>query len=135
MKQATISGKFQSSAFHEYFPLNLFVLQVPYLNPIFYPNFGQLSPSGYCIINFFFSLLLQPAFPTEIRLATASPHFFMRVSFCAHCLFFKFFLVITLSSGIQPSSLKVTKSLANHSILYLALYSSMASLNPFSDIT
>ena len=114
-----------------YFPLNLFVLQVPYLDPIFYPNFGQLLLPGYYIINFFSSQLLQPAFPTKIRLETASPCFFTQVSFCAHCLFFlNFSLVITLSSGIQPP-LKGTKPLANHSILYLILYSSMISLNAF----
>ena len=57
------------------FLLNHFVLQVSYLNPDFYPNFSQLSPSGYCIINFFFFLWLQLAFPIKIRLATVSPYF------------------------------------------------------------
>ena len=55
--------------------LNHFILQVSYLNPNFYPNFSQLSPSGYCIINFFFFLQLQLAFPIKIRFTTVSPYF------------------------------------------------------------
>ena len=87
-------------------PFKSFVLQVPYLNPIFDPNFDPLSPCEYCMINFlslYLSLLLQLAFPAKIRLATASPHFSMQVPFCAHCQFLKF-ISLQLLSAVKYNS-------------------------------
>ena len=81
------------------------------------------------------SLLLQLAFPTEIRLATASPVFPHGCPF-VHIGYFKiYFLIITLSSEIQLSSLKGIKSLTNHSIVYFTLYSSTTSFSSFLSIT
>ena len=133
MKQATISGNFQFSTFSKYSPLNPFVLYAPYLDPIFYPNFNQVLPSVYCIINFF-SPCCCNCFSHQNQVGHClSPFFHMGVLLCALSIF-KIFPLHTLSSGMQPP-LKGTKPLANHSILYLILYSSTISLNPFLDIT
>ena len=74
MKQATISENFQFSVFSKYSPSSFFVLQVPYLNPVFDPNFDQLSPSGYCVINFPL-LAATTGFSRQNQVGHYLPHF------------------------------------------------------------